>query len=416
MRIERFEALDASRGMREINARYGDDVLIIANSRTGGKNQFVIAIDNPEQRREPQLDQHRPVYTAEALVKEFSKTLAGGSVPAPSQAVALQTVPDMPGLSDLAALMSAGFDELKKQIEQVNRQQLPAAQVLPSLPASQGETSLLRLMRLLSGCAVPVDLLRMLADVTADCDDDMTCVSVLRSWLCARLPDTQPLTDVRGVHCLVGAPGVGKTAAGIRLAAKLGRDNAQPPALFVAYKLTHERDLGSLQAMAEKAGVQVLPADDFSALVTLINEHISSAGLVIELPGHLHASELLRLQQRLPSAQFHLVLAADSQANLAHYVTRDGALTFSDVLLTRLDSQQTYWPLIHALIHYDVPLTLGSYSGGIGQSLVLIDKFSILDEILRGMSDTMVEQDSRESMAFSSAGFRPANKIRADLM
>jgi hypothetical protein len=134
------------------------------------------------------------------------------------------------------------------------------------------------------------------------------------------------------------------------------------------------------------------------------------------LPGHLHASELLRLQQRLPSAQFHLVLAADSQANLAHYVTRDGALTFSDVLLTRLDSQQTYWPLIHALIHYDVPLTLGSYSGGIGQSLVLIDKFSILDEILRGMSDTMVEQDSRESMAFSSAGFRPANKIRADLM
>ena len=184
----------------------------------------------------------------------------------------------------------------------------------------------------------------------------------------------------------------------------------------MAYKLTRESDLSSLQAVAETAGVRVLQADDFSALVTLINEHISSASLVIELPGHLHASELLRLQQRLPSALFHLVLAADSQPNPAQYVTQDGALKFSDVMLTKLDLQNTYWPLIQALIHYDVPLMLGSYTGGIGQSLVLIDKFSILDEVLRGMSDMIEAEDNRESIAFSANGFRPANKSRAELM
>lgn len=403
MRIERFDAVDATRGMREINARYGDDALIISNSRTGGKNQFVIAIDTP--------DPHRPVFTAEALVREFGKAVSGRSAPVQSD-----NLLESRALSDLAALMSAGFDELKKQVEQVHLQPMRAADPLLSSRSSQGEASLRRLMRLLSGCAVPVDLLQLLADVTASCADDQVCVSMVRTWLSAKLPVAQPLTDLRGVHCLVGAPGVGKTTAGIRLAAKLGRDSAQPPALFVAYKLTRESDLSSLQAVAETTGVSVLQADDFSALVTLINEHISSASLVIELPGHLHASELLRLQQRLPSALFHLVLAADSQPNPAQYLTQDGALKFSDVMLTKLDLQNTYWPLIQALIHYDVPLMLGSYSGGIGQSLVLIDKFSILDEVLRGMSDMMEKQDNRESIAFSANGFRPANKTRAELM
>jgi flagellar biosynthesis GTPase FlhF len=403
MRIERFDAVDATRGMREINARYGDDALIISNSRTGGKNQFVIAIDTP--------DPQRPVFTAEALVREFGKPVSGRSAPVQPDKL-LESL----ALSDLAALMSAGFDELKKQIEQGHLQPTPVSDRLLSPRSGHGEASLRRLMRLLSGCAVPVDLLQMLADVTASCADDLVCVSMVRTWLSARLPDAQALTDLRGVHCLVGAPGVGKTAAGIRLAAKLGRDSAQPPALFVAYKLARESDLSSLQAVADKAGVRVLQADDFSALVTLINEHISSASLVLELPGHLHASELLLLQQRLPSALFHLVLAADSQPNPEQYVTQDGALKFSDVILTKLDLQNTYWPLIQALIHYDVPLMLGSYSGGIGQSLVLIDKFSILDEVLRGMSDTMDNEDNRESLAFSAKGFRPANKTRAELM
>jgi flagellar biosynthesis GTPase FlhF len=403
MRIERFDAVDATRGMREINARYGDDALIISNSRTGGKNQFVIAIDTP--------DPQRPVFTAEALVREFGKPVSGRSAPVQPDKL-LESL----ALSDLAALMSAGFDELKKQIEQGHLQPTPVSDRLLSPRSGHGEASLRRLMRLLSGCAVPVDLLQMLADVTASCADDLVCVSMVRTWLSARLPDAQALTDLRGVHCLVGAPGVGKTAAGIRLAAKLGRDSAQPPALFVAYKLARESDLSSLQAVADKAGVRVLQADDFSALVTLINEHISSASLVLELPGHLHASELLLLQQRLPSALFHLVLAADSQPNPEQYVTQDGALKFSDVILTKLDLQNTYWPLIQALIHYDVPLMLGSYSGGIGQSLVLIDKFSILDEVLRGMSDTMDNEDNRGSLAFSANGFRPANKTRAELM
>ena len=376
MRIERFDAVDATRGMREINARYGDDALIISNSRNGGKNQFVIAIDTP--------DPHRPVFTAEALVREFGKAVSDRSAP-----IQTDNLLESLALSDLGALMSAGFDELKKQIEQVHLQPMRASDPLLSPRSSQGEASLRRLMRLLSGCALPVDLLQMLAEVTASCADDQACVTMVCSWLSAKLPEAQPLTELRGVHCLVGAPGVGKTTAGIRLAAKLGRDSAQPPALLVAYNLTRESDLSSLQAAGETAGVRVLQADDFSALVTLINEHISSASLVIELPGHLHASE---------------------------YVTQDGALKFSDVMLTKLDLQNTYWPLIQALIHYDVPLMLGSYSGGIGQSLVLIDKFSILDEVLRGMSGMMEKEDNRESITFSANGFRPANKTRAELM
>ena len=403
MRIERFEALDATRGMREINARYGDDALIISNSRIGGRNQFVIAIDTP--------DPHTPVFTAEALVKEFSKAVADRSAP-----VLPENCREPLTLSDLAALLSAGFDELKKKVEEVRNQATPVSLPSPSPRYIHGESSLQRLMRLLRGCSVPVDLLRILAEVTASCADDPECASMVCKWLSAKLPNALPLTDLPGVHCLVGAPGVGKTATGIRLAAKLSRNSAEHPTLFVAYKLTRESDFSRLQAMAENAGIRVLQADDFSALVTLINEHINSGSLVIELPGHLHASELLRLQQRLQAAQFHLVLAADCQHNHTQYVTRDGALKFSDVMLTKLDSQSSYWPLIYALILYDLPLMLGSYSGGIEQSLVPIDKFFILDEVLRGMSDSIANEDSQESMSLMFKDFQPAKKAKAEVM
>ena len=151
MRIERFDAVDATRGMREINARYGDDALIIANSRIGGKSQFVIAIDTP--------DPQRPVFTAEALVREFGKAVSDRSAPVQSDNL-LESL----ALSDLGALMSAGFDELKKQIEQVHLQPMRDSDPFLSPRSSHGEASLRRLMRLLSGCAVPVDLLQMLAD------------------------------------------------------------------------------------------------------------------------------------------------------------------------------------------------------------------------------------------------------------
>jgi hypothetical protein len=122
------------------------------------------------------------------------------------------------------------------------------------------------------------------------------------------------------------------------------------------------------------------------------------------------------LQQRLPSAFFHLVIAADSQVNDLQYVTREGSLTFSSALITRIDYQSVHWPLIHTLIRHDVPVMLGSHSGSVEQPLVDMDKSSIIDDAIRGISDKLDSHGSQVLSAFRSLQTLPTHVSKAEMM
>ncbi len=409
MRIERFDAVDASRGMREINTKYGDDVLIIANTRVDGKIQFVIAIDTEV--RPPKL------FTPESLVEDFSGASASPGKqadlpdePAPPEPISLRDS------QDLVALMNAGFGDIKSLLEELRQQQSKPLPQIARRVTGAADNAALRLMRLFAGNTLPLDLLQSWVGVTSACAEDAECVAAIRSWLNGKLRDAPPFARQPGVHFLVGAHGVGKTVNGLRLAARLSHGQTAPAALFVPYKLANEATLSSIRIMGQRAGVNSLPAPDFPALVTLINEHISRCSLVIELPANLHASELLRLQQRLPSAFFHLVIAADSQVNDLQYVTREGSLTFSSALITRIDYQSVHWPLIHTLIRNDVPVMLGSHSGSVEQPLVDMDKSSIIDDAIRGISDKLDSHGSQVLSAFRSMQTLPTHVSKAEMM
>lgn len=406
MRIERFDALDASRGMREINARYGDDVLIIASSRVAGKIQFVIAIDT-EQRS-------RRLFTPELLVRDF-----GGATAASAATMSKgegETIPDAKPSPELAALISAGFNELKVRLDEIKQQQSRPPRHVSGHRAGSGELPLQRLMRLMSGCTVPIDLLQTLSDVTSGCAQDIDCIAAVRSWLHTKLRDAPALEKLPNVHFLVGAHGVGKSVLGLRLAATLSGSGMQGNAVFVSYKPGHDGALSVAGAIGQDLDVNTLHASDFSALVSLINEHISSGSLIVELPANLHASEFLRLQQRLPSALFHLVIATDSHVNALQYVTRDKALKFTSALITRIDHQGVSWPTIHTLIENDVPLMWGSHGGSAAQSLVPLDKASIIDDVVRAMSDSTDSYGRVESVRFRPLVALSKNQSNAELM
>jgi flagellar biosynthesis GTPase FlhF len=104
MRIERFDAADASRGIREINAKYGDDVLIITNARVAGKNQFVIAIDT----------QPKAAVSATGTAPASQPTVTSAGVSAED-------------LQSLKAMMLSGFADMNaklKQLQLLNQSEL----------------------------------------------------------------------------------------------------------------------------------------------------------------------------------------------------------------------------------------------------------------------------------------------------
>jgi|GEM_PF-1316262 len=405
MRIERFDAVDASRGIRDINAKYGDDVLIIARSRVAGKIQFVIAVDTEQ--RPPKR------FTPESLVMDFGGANTAATAPAPSENPADTDAHTLPAL---AALISAGFRDLKSQLDELRHPPARSPGHVSGQRVSVGELSLSRLVRLMSGSTVPIALLQTLSGVTAGCTHDIECITAIRAWLQTKLRETPALEKLPTVHFLVGAPGVGKTLQGMRLAATLNRTGEQGNAVFVSYKPAHEGALSSAAAIGQALEVHSLQAGDFPALVSLVNEHISTGSLVVELPANLHTSELLRLQQRLPSAAFHLVIATDRHVNAVDYVAAGKAVKFSSAMISGIDYQGVSWNTIHALIENDVPLMWGSHSSNVEQPLLLLEKSSIIDDVMRAMSDLVDHQVSVGSVRFGPRLAESANKTNMELM
>lgn len=352
MKIERFDAIDARTGMREINAKYGDDVLIISNSRLAGKNRFVIAVNDT------------PVPEAEPVV-----------VRGDSQ--------DAEALHALTLLMTTRFESLQRDLMQVRRNQA-SLYLLTQGKNAAATASEHKLMRLLANSTVPVNLLHRLQKITARCTKDSEIIQAVRIFLTRQLPGSAVLPDTPTTHILIGTPGVGKTLSAIRMGATLNV-SGNKSTVVVGYKFSKDGARAQLQILGEKAGVRVDHANDSATLLSIINRHIGASSVIVDVPGNLPASELANLKQCLPSAMFHLVMAKDNSEHELQFFTTKSGLTLTSAIITRLDCKGAYWPLVHSLMEHKIPLLFGAHSADAYQPFVRLDKKMIIKEVIRSM-------------------------------
>lgn len=363
MKIERFDAIDARTGMREINAKYGDDVLIISNSRLAGKNRFVIAVN----------DTPAPIPEAEPAV------ISGGSQ-------------DTEALNALAMLMTTRFESLQRDLAQVRRNQASLYHLTQGENANAAAAEH-KVMKLLANSTLPVNLLHRLQKITARCTQDTEIIQAVRIFLTHQLPGSAVLADTPTTHILVGTPGAGKTLSAIRMGAALN-NSRNKSAVVVGYKLSQDGAQAQLQKLGEKAGVPVDYANDSATLLSIINRHIGASSVIVDVPGNLPASELVNLKKCLPSAMFHLVMAKDNNQQELHFFTTMSGLTLTSAIITRLDCKGEYWPLIHSLMEHKIPLLFGAHSADICQAFVSMDKKMIVKEVIRSMMTNIANADN----------------------
>lgn len=353
MKIERFDAVDARSGMREINAKYGDDVLIISNSRLADKNRFVIAVN------------HTPPK------------------PAPKAASAKVEACDDNALQALTLLMSSQFETLERDLKQLRRNQA-SLYLLTQGKNAASEASEQKLVQLLANSTVPVNLLSRMQKITARCANEVEIVQAIRIFLSRQLPGATELPDAPTAHILTGAPGVGKTLAAIKLCATINARDGKS-ALVVGYKYSKHGARAQLQILGEEAGVHVDHASDSATLLSIINRYIGVSSVIIDVPGNFPASELEELRQCLPSALFHLVMAKDHHQHDSHYLTNEPAFKFASAIITRLDCNGSYWPLIHSLMEHKMPLLFGGHSASVSQPLLRLAPKMLIKEVIRSM-------------------------------
>jgi flagellar biosynthesis GTPase FlhF len=354
MRIERFDAIDARNGMREINAKYGDDVLIISNSRLAGKNRFVIAVN-----------------------------IASAPTPDADPVIVRGDSADAAAINALTLLMTTRFESLQRDLEQVRLNQ-ESLFLLTQDENANAAASEHKVMKLLANSTLPVNLLLRLQKITARCTQDTEIIQAVRIFLRRQLPGSVVLADTPTTHILVGTAGVGKTLSAIRMGATLN-SSINKSAVVVGYKLSQDGAQAQLQKLGEKAGVPVDYANDPAALLNIINRHIGTSSVIVDVPGNLPTSELANLKKCLPSAMFHLVMAKDNNQQELQFFTTTSGLTLSSAIITRLDCKGGYWPLIHSLMEHKIPLLFGAHSADACHPFVSLDKKMIIEQAIRSM-------------------------------
>jgi len=361
MQIIKIAAPNSKIAMKEISEKYGENVLILSNSRVAGKNQIIIAAD--ENSRLPAARLRAPRIAHLESVPEPDTVFASNQA---TQVISGSGEPQL--FKDLTSLIKIEFEAVKKNLLAI----MHSAQTRPDNELSA----------LLDDSMIPASLMRKLVQETAGCQTATQIIDSLEQFLNTNLPSNARLTGRPEVHVLAGNHGSGKTLCAVRLAAKINAD-CQHPAIVVSYKAYKDGAWAQLQLLGAKTGIDVYRANDIGTLVTIASENIDHSSVIIELPSSNSVDEALLLNQELPIARFHMVVACDSYGTATSNILKASQLRFSSVLVTRLDSRGVHWPLISFLLDQKLPLLFGCASPDVAQPLIEFNKSILTDAVLQ---------------------------------
>jgi hypothetical protein len=377
MRIERLEAEDTKSGLRELAHRFGDDVLIIANTRHTGKNHFVFAVDDTPVAAASLWQQDEPplAITSQASAVRFALAAEpAANAGVPEQARPAPACPADAGLQELSLLMKTEFESLRRALRESQN-----SSSRESAPAG------FQLSDHLEDAAISARLMRKMEALTLNCPCTSDARQLLQEFLLENLPASTMLALEPAVHFLVGQAGVGKTVNAFRLASHLLEQGR--PAIVVGYKPTRDGTWTQLQLLGAKRGVEVYQAAEWSMLLSIINEHMGHASLIVELPSTLDFMELQRLQNDLTFANFHLLVAKDTASTSSRGFRQGTGLSFASTWITRLDSPGACWPLVETLLETRTPLLFAGAGPLPASPLITLDKRMLAEEVLKEIAD-----------------------------
>lgn len=378
MRIERLEAEDTKSGLRELAQRFGDDVLIIANTRQTGKNHFVFAVDDTPVASAGLWLEDEPALTITPQASA-ARFVAAAEEPAANSGLAQATAPALAtaalaGVQELSLLMKTEFESLRRALRETHNS-----------PSRDSAPEGFQLSEHLEEAAISARLMKKMQALTAHCTCTSDARQLLQEFLLENLPASTQLPPEPGVHFLVGQAGVGKTVNAFRLASHLQEQGRQ--ALVVGYKPTRDGTWTQLQLLGAKRGIDVYQAAEWTMLLSIINEHMGHASLIVELPSTLDFTELQRLQNDLTFANFHLLVAKDTASTSSRGFRQGTGLSFASTWITRLDSPGACWPLVETLLETRTPLLFAGAGPLPASPLITLDKRMLAEEVLKEIAD-----------------------------
>jgi flagellar biosynthesis GTPase FlhF len=396
MELKRILARDSRSANEKAIQLYGSDVLIISTQRLDNQTELIVAVDLDAQ---PAPDVSAPTV-AEANGKDgaaapfvpFSKLFQSASSLAPVLPEASLPKPDLPLEAAVVAPPGEVSAPAVKQVEalaeqlrhegqrsqeivemlrlemaalrkdfSLSRQMMPWQDGLRLSPAIQ------QLSWAMSEVGVPAGLRALLTDSIQEFESVQDAWPVMQGLLVSALNRSAMTAPESGVHALCGPSGSGKTSMVGRLACTAAQVHGVENQVMVSFADQRPGAWTQMQFLAAQSGVACFRATNSDMLRTLLQE-LEGKTVWIDTCGTDFCAQAELLQTEHPKVLRHAVLPVDATVTSVQKVLQNSALSWSSLMLSKVDEAAYPWALIKGLSEHPLGVSCVAGSSRIDQA------------------------------------------------
>ena len=393
MELQRVLAHDTRKAMEKVYELYGEDAMVVSNSRTHNQTELVVAIDlatqamdalsetpvtNPSPRREalgemPNFDSvleshvfggQKVAGDQKALRSDRVSQPDGNQIPPFDRGIEIN--PDFSNVTsmeqdDTANLRAREIVDMVKQELASMRKEFKLSQQVDAWSGTLAVSDEMRpLIDAFNETGMPVGLRAMLTDIINNHTDMISALTEIASFIGDGIKHVDLLDNMSGVHFIAGASGAGKSLMAGRLCKQMAVQYGDQEVAMISYNDTRFGAWNQAQLIGTQAGVETFRANNIETLGQLLSELESRKVIIIDTPGVDLTNNIETLSKLLPQAKKHLVIAADaSEASLKRHLLNPD-LDWDSVMLSRLETQVYPWPVISAMMSSDMSLSVAA--------------------------------------------------------
>ena len=393
MELQRVLAHDTRKAMEKVYELYGEDAMVVSNSRTHNQTELVVAIDlatqamdalsetpvtNPSPRREalgemPNFDSvleshvfggQKVAGDQKALRSDRVSQPDGNQIPPFDRGIEIN--PDFSNVTsmeqdDTANLRAREIVDMVKQELASMRKEFKLSQQVDAWSGTLAVSDEMRpLIDAFNETGMPVGLRAMLTDIINNHTDMISALTEIASFIGDGIKHVDLLDNMPGVHFIAGASGAGKSLMAGRLCKQMAVQYGDQEVAMISYNDTRFGAWNQAQLIGTQAGVETFRANNIETLGQLLSELESRKVIIIDTPGVDLTNNIETLSKLLPQAKKHLVIAADaSEASLKRHLLNPD-FDWDSVMLSRLETQVYPWPVVSALMSSDMSLSVAA--------------------------------------------------------
>jgi len=205
----------------------------------------------------------------------------------------------------------------------------------------------------MSEVGMPAGLRALLTDSIQELESVQEALPVMKSLLVGALNRPAMTPPESGVHALCGPSGSGKTSMVGRLAYAAAQLHGVENQVMISFADQRPGAWAQIQLLAAQSGVACFRAANSDMLRALLQD-LEGKTVWIDTCGTDFAAQAERLQNEHTKIMRHAVLPVDATVTSVQKILQNSALTWSSLMLSKVDEAGYPWALIKGLSEHSL--------------------------------------------------------------